>query len=241
MVWLDVSKEPWIFSIPDMGDRYYMAPMLDAWTNVFQSPDPAPPAIEPRSTTITGPRWSGTLPGDVTEYKSPSGSVWILGRIYCTGTPEDYAKAHELQDGFSVVPLSSYRQAVSPPPATVDPTLNMKTGTREQVQEIDIESYFRYLAALLKTNPPLPKDGPIRADGANRIDAGQDFDPGKLNAADREGLKAVPNLDWPSRRSDERTAAGERMADLRLERRQLWHRLSSARDDRVARPRMESS
>jgi hypothetical protein len=22
-VWLDVSKEPWIFSIPDMGDRYY--------------------------------------------------------------------------------------------------------------------------------------------------------------------------------------------------------------------------
>ena len=26
MVWLDVSKEPWIFSIPDTGDRYYMAP-----------------------------------------------------------------------------------------------------------------------------------------------------------------------------------------------------------------------
>ncbi len=38
MVWLDVSKEPWIFSIPDMGDRYYMMPMLDGWTNVFQSP-----------------------------------------------------------------------------------------------------------------------------------------------------------------------------------------------------------
>jgi hypothetical protein len=35
MVWLDVSKEPWIFSIPDMGDRYYMMPMLDGWTNLF--------------------------------------------------------------------------------------------------------------------------------------------------------------------------------------------------------------
>ena len=37
-VWLDVSKEPWIFSIPDMGDRYYMTPMLDGYTNVFKSP-----------------------------------------------------------------------------------------------------------------------------------------------------------------------------------------------------------
>ena len=27
--------------------------------------------------------------------------VWILGRIYCTGTPDDYAKVHALQDKFS--------------------------------------------------------------------------------------------------------------------------------------------
>src|SRR5277367_2745009 len=24
--WLDVSKEPWILSVPDMGDRYYLLP-----------------------------------------------------------------------------------------------------------------------------------------------------------------------------------------------------------------------
>ena len=32
--------------------------------------------------------------------------VWLLGRIYCTGTPEDYVAVHALQDKFSIVPLS---------------------------------------------------------------------------------------------------------------------------------------
>ena len=31
--WLDVSKEPWIVSLPDMKGRYFLMPMLDGWTN----------------------------------------------------------------------------------------------------------------------------------------------------------------------------------------------------------------
>lgn len=31
MVWLDVSDEPWVFSIPDMGDRFYIMPMLSGF------------------------------------------------------------------------------------------------------------------------------------------------------------------------------------------------------------------
>ena len=36
--WVDVAKEPWILSIPDMKGRYFLFPMLDGWTNVFQVP-----------------------------------------------------------------------------------------------------------------------------------------------------------------------------------------------------------
>ncbi len=36
--WVDVGKEPWILSLPDAHGRYYLFPMLDGWTNVFQVP-----------------------------------------------------------------------------------------------------------------------------------------------------------------------------------------------------------
>ena len=47
----------------------------------------------------------------VTEYKSPTSIVWILGRIYCTGTPEDYKAVHAIQDQCKLVPLSAYGKA----------------------------------------------------------------------------------------------------------------------------------
>ena len=35
---LDLSKEPMVLSVPEMGKRYYLMEMLDAWTNVFSCP-----------------------------------------------------------------------------------------------------------------------------------------------------------------------------------------------------------
>jgi hypothetical protein len=193
MVWLDVSKEPWVLSIPDMGDRYYMMQMLDGWTNVFQSPGTRTTGEKAQKYAITGPRWTGTLPAGVTEYRSPTGLVWILGRIYCTGTQEDYAKVHALQDKFSVAPLSSYGKPYTPPPATVDANVDMKTPTVAQVQATSVIDYFSYLARLLNTNPPAARDAPIVARMAKiGLVPGQDFDPSELSAFDNEAVKAVP-------------------------------------------------
>ena len=192
IVWLDLSREPWVFGIPDMGGRYYMMPMLDGWSEVIQVASSTTTG-KPQTYALTGPGWTGTLPQGVTEVKSPTAMVWILGRIYSSGTPEDYEAVHDLQDRFTVVPLSSYGKPYTPKPAVVDPAIDMKTAVRKQVNDLDIDEYFRRLASLMKTNPPTAEDAPIVARMARiGLVPGQDYDPTKLGLLDREAIKAVP-------------------------------------------------
>src|SRR5580658_11061387 len=78
---LDLSKEPYVLSIPDAHGRYYLMPMLDGWTNVFQVPGKRTTGTGPQTYAITGPGWTGSLPSGVKQYKSPTSLVWLLGRI----------------------------------------------------------------------------------------------------------------------------------------------------------------
>jgi hypothetical protein len=111
-----VDKDPWVLSVPDMKGRYFLLPMLDGWTTVFAVPGTRTTGTGAQTYAITGPNWSGTLPRGVKELKSPTNIVWLIGRLYCTGTAEDYAAVHALQDQLTMVPLSSYGKAYTPPP-----------------------------------------------------------------------------------------------------------------------------
>jgi hypothetical protein len=189
----DVGKEPWVLSIPDMKGRYFLMPMLDGWTTVFQVPGKRTTGTGAQTYAITGPGWSGTLPDGVKQYKSQTNIVWLLGRIYCTGTPEDYAAVHKLQDECKLVPLSAYGKPYTPPAGKVDPSIDMKTAVREQVNAMDAAAYFKLFAELLKTNPPGAEDAPMVAKLAKiGVVPGQDFDAAKLEPAVAKGLAGAP-------------------------------------------------
>lgn len=191
--WIDVAEEPWVLSLPDSHDRYYLFPMLDGWTDVFQVPGKRTTGTGPQKYAITGPGWKGTLPEGVKEYKSPTGMVWVLGRIYCTGTPEDYAAVHQMQDEISLLPLSSYGNPYTPPAGKVDPAIDMKTAVRDQVNGFDTAAYFNLLATLMKDNPPAEADAPMVAKMAKLgIAPGKPFEFDKLDPAVQTALKNVP-------------------------------------------------
>ncbi len=185
--WLDVSREPWVFSLPDMGNRYYIAPILDGWSEVVQVAGTYTTGGKGQTYAITGPGWSGTLPPGVTQVPSPTGMVWVLGRIYSTGTEEDYKAVHALQDQWTVVPLSAYGKPYTPPPGVVDADFDMKTAVRKQVNALDIQDYFTRLAELMMTNPPTAEDAPMVERMAKiGLVPGQPFDPSKLGFLDRD-------------------------------------------------------
>ena len=190
---LDLSAEPLVMSVPDTNGRYYLMPMLDAWTNVFTSPGKRTTGTKAGNFAITGPGWKGTLPAGVTQLKAPTNMVWIIGRTQTNG-PQDYAAVHKIQAGFKLVPLSRFGKPYTPPPGKVDPSVDMKTPPVEQVARMTTEQFFNRFAMLLKDNPPPASEAPILAKLAKiGIVPGQKFDPSKLDPAVAKGLsQALP-------------------------------------------------
>jgi hypothetical protein len=173
----DVGDEPWVLSAPDMKGRYFLLPFLDGWTNVFAVPGSRTTGTGPQTFVISGPGWSGAVPEGMTQLKSPTAIVWLLGRIYCTGTPEDYAEVHALQDAFKLQPLSTWGKDYAPPAGKVDPAIDMKTAVRDQVNHLSTSEFFTVLAELMKRNPPAAADAPaLEPFKAIGLVPGQSFD-----------------------------------------------------------------
>jgi hypothetical protein len=193
MAWFDVSQKPWIVSAPDMGERYYMLPFLDGWSEVLHVANQPLNGGKAQTYAITGPGWSGSVPEGVTEIRSPTAMVWMLGRIYSTGTDADYAEVHALQDAFDLRPLSAWGKDWTPPKGSVDPSVDMKTGVRAQVNGLDAEAYFNRLAQLMEKNPPTPQNaGMVARMQALGIVPGEKFDPSQSQILTSEQLGAAP-------------------------------------------------
>ena len=165
-----------------------MMPMLDGWTNVVAAPGARTTGTNAQRYAIIGPGWKGRCPTASREYASPTNLVWVLGRTYCTGKLADYAAVHTIQGRYTLVPLSAYGKRYMPPPGAVDPTIDMKTPVREQVDRMNAATYFKLLAALMKENPPTAADAPMVAKLATMgIVPGKDFDIGQVDPAVAQG------------------------------------------------------
>ena len=190
--WLDLTREPMVVSAPDTHGRYYLLPMLDMWTDVFASPGWRTTGTEAGHFLITPPGWTGDVPAGMTRISAPTAYVWIIGRTKTDG-PDDYAAVHKIQAGYKVTPLSEWGKTPTPPKATIDPTVDMKTPPKEQVDTMPAGKFFAYAAELLKVIPPHLTDQPIVAQLKKiGIEPGKSFDLDKADPAIRAGLATAP-------------------------------------------------
>ena len=186
---LDLAAEPIVLSVPDTHGRYYLMPILDAWTNVIAFPGKRTTGTKAGQFAITGPDWKGTLPPGVKELKSPTNLAWIIGRTQTNG-PADYPAVHAIQDGFKLTPLSSFGKRYVAPQGKVDSDVDMKTPPVEQLQKMSAEVFFDRLAALLKANPPPASEAPVLEKlKAIGVVPGEKFELAKLDSATAKGLE----------------------------------------------------
>jgi hypothetical protein len=189
---LDLTKEPMVVSVPDTGGRYYLLPMLDMWTDVFASPGWRTTGTQAGNFLVTPPGWSGTIPEGFTRIAAPTPFVWIIGRTKTDG-PQDYDAVHKIQAGYKVTPLSEWGKPPKPVEAKIDPSIDMKTPPKTQVDTMPAGAYFAYAAELLKLQLPHITDEPIIAQMKRiGIEPGRSFDLDKASSAVKKALESAP-------------------------------------------------
>ncbi len=196
IAWADVGAEPMVLSQPDMGDRYFLLPNYSLWMPVIASPGTRTTGGRAQNFLITGPGWSGSVPAGMTEIKSPTRYLVILGRIYADGSDADYRIVNALQDQLKLVPLSAFGRDFTYRAPAVDPNpgFNMTDKPQTVILNMSAEEYFTRLARLMGSSaPPAAEDAPMLARMAQiGIVPGQAFDPAKLDAKTRDALKDLP-------------------------------------------------
>lgn len=195
LLWMDLGKEPYVFSHPDMGKRYYLLPMYSLWMPVIESPGSRTTGEKAVTYLITGPGWNGEVPKGITQVKSPTRYMLILGRIYADGTEEDYKIVNKLQDELTAVPLSAHGKPftfVAPP--VDNPGFSLTDKPQQVILGMGVSEYFNRLAKLMGGDaPPAAEDAPIIAKMAKiGIVPGQPFDITKLDPAVQEAIKDLP-------------------------------------------------
>lgn len=160
----DVSREPLVISVPDMGDRYHLFPILDMWTNVQAVPGTR--TLGPNhgyQFAITGPNWHGTLPDGVHQYKMPTDGGWIIGRIQVNG-PEDIPAVTAIQQQLTAVPLSAYGTPYTPPENTdLHPDWPKGQEVGAYLHNLTPQQYWDLYYSSLSHNQTLPDDKDLLA------------------------------------------------------------------------------
>lgn len=144
LAWVDVSKEPFILSHPDMGNRYFTFELASIDSDNFAYVGRRTTGAKAGSFAIVGPDWKGTLPTGVKRLPaSRTPTVLVFGRTLVDGQA-DVPEVNALQDQFTLIPLSLWgkkdaklpesRDVWKPFDPSTDPLAEWKTMNRAMTE-----------------------------------------------------------------------------------------------------------
>ncbi|MFW0793546.1 DUF1254 domain-containing protein [Gordonia sp. CPCC 205515] len=153
--WIDLTAGPVLLEIPDSDDRYYLAPILDMWTDVFAAPGKRTTGTGPQRYVLTPPGYTGPLPDGATPLACPTHQAWLVGRTQTNG-PDDYAAVNAFQNGWKMSTIGD-ATPVTAGPSPLD-TMDLTAEPLRLVNGLSAVDYFTAAAQVLKLNPPHATD-----------------------------------------------------------------------------------
>ena len=155
---MDLTAEPIVIFVPPLTEsRWYLVQIGDSFDEVSRNVGGSKGA-QPGTYVVTGPDFTGTIPGDMIKIKLRTKIGVAAVRILANGTA-DLPKAVEVQKGFHMMPLSAYLRsglAYKPP----EPRLLMPLYESKAPEEI---RFFDELGDALR------KRLPVSADASNSL------------------------------------------------------------------------
>jgi hypothetical protein len=148
LAWLDLSAGPAILRFPETDGRYWLAQVMDAWSDVAGTAGSRTSGTAPGAVMIAGPGWDGpALPG-MARIEVDTQTAWLLIRIAVADTPADLDAGRALQDAFTLTA------------PTIEEPVHPMTDDRpaEAVAALPAEAFFQRVADRLAMDPPRPAD-----------------------------------------------------------------------------------
>lgn len=193
MAWMNLEKEPLVLQIPNTNGRYYLMPMLDAWSNVFFCPGKRNTGTEAQTYLISGPGWNGNVPKGMQQVKAPTNMIALIGRTQVNSAKDGADVVKKIQDGYKLTPLSAYGKPYTPPAGVIDPTVPKKAPGDVAI-EMPTTEFFNTFNKLLVSNPPAVADSAIvKRMALIGITPGGTFDTSKFSKAVQDSIKNIPN------------------------------------------------
>lgn len=164
--------EPFLLSVPDTKDRYYVIDIFDMYHNLTEYIGRRNTGTAAGEYWIVPPHWNKPLPKEAKMIIRPkTNKVWLWGRI-AVAENDNVNEIYALQEKFKVEPVSKVKNEL--------PEWN------ENRTEL---GFFYNLAQAMKYNPVLPDDKALVALFERiGLKAGS-FDPSKLHTLQLQGIK----------------------------------------------------
>lgn len=165
---------PYVLEVPDTADRYYVVNVFSMYQELEHYIGRRATGTRSGSYVLAPPGWDGETPAGMVRLDVTTSKAWLWGRMRASET-EDLGPIHELQQQFSLSPLSDApvaRAALAPLP------------------DIDGDElgFFEHLAAAMQANPIYPGDAALVAQYERIGLTAAGFDRGQLSDRQRDAL-----------------------------------------------------